>query len=94
MVVARDALLRHALVFHRRFEHHAVGKLLDHPALDLLPGGLAAKSLEAALLGEPLLAAVVLRVADQDIGCTPVQIDANPVIVSSSAVVACFKEIL
>src|SRR2546423_344441 len=38
MTVPRHAhRLRDALVFHCRREHHAVGELLDHAALDLLP---------------------------------------------------------
>src|SRR6266702_2683515 len=39
MTVPRHAgLLRNALVFGRRLEHHTVGELVDEVALDLLPG--------------------------------------------------------
>ena len=41
MIVARDALgLGDLLVLDRRLQHHAVGELVDHAALDLLPGRL------------------------------------------------------
>src|ERR1700683_2658477 len=37
MTVARNVLLRDALILDRGLEHHAVGELVDHGALDLLP---------------------------------------------------------
>src|SRR5438132_10676168 len=70
---------RNPLILDRRLEHHPMRKLVDHATLDLLPGGLAAGNLEAPLLRQRLFAAVALRLADQDIGGTLVQIDANPV---------------
>src|SRR5256885_10437870 len=54
MTVPRHAgLLRNALVFDRRLEHHTVGELIDEVALDLLPGRLA--------LGIGLAAAILKR---------------------------------
>ena len=37
-----------ALIFHRGLEHHAVGELIDHPALDFLPRRLACRILVTA----------------------------------------------
>ena len=52
MIVARHPEgLGDALKLHRRLEHHAVGKLVHHGALDLLPRRLAGRILEAA--GDP-----------------------------------------
>ena len=52
VVVARDAHgLGDVLVFDRRLQHHALGELVDHAALDLLPGRLALRDREAALGG-------------------------------------------
>src|SRR5258705_12801652 len=52
MTVPRHTgLLRNALVFDRRLEHHTVGELVDEVALDLLPGRLALRiGIAAALL--------------------------------------------
>src|SRR5580700_7979878 len=48
VIVARNGFLCDALVFDRRLEHHAVGELVDHATLDLLPWRLARRILEAA----------------------------------------------
>src|SRR5919112_199672 len=49
MVAPRHAEgLRDALVFHRRLQGHALRELVDHRALDILPGGLARRIGEAA----------------------------------------------
>src|SRR6266571_668092 len=69
MTVPRHAgLLRNALVFDRRLEHHTVGELIDEVALDLLPGRLALGiRIAAALLQRrPPLGKLLGR--DQDIG--------------------------
>ena len=50
VIVSRYALLRDPMVFDRGFEHHAVGELIDHGALDLLPRRLARRVAVAALL--------------------------------------------
>src|SRR3954469_9788661 len=50
MIVSRCAFLGDPMIFDRRFEHHAVGELIDHGALDLLPGCLARRVAVAALL--------------------------------------------
>lgn len=47
MVVSGHAFLRDVLIFNRRPEHHAVGQLIDHRALDFLPGRLACGIFEA-----------------------------------------------
>src|SRR3569623_1268980 len=48
MIVARHELLGDALIFDRRLEHHAVGELVDHAALNLLPRRLVRRIGEAA----------------------------------------------
>src|SRR6516164_4564337 len=50
VIVAGHESLRHALVFHRRLEHHAVAELIDHGALDLLPRRLTRRIAIAAVL--------------------------------------------
>src|SRR5258705_7495621 len=40
VIVSRHALLCDPMIFDRRFEHHAVGELVNHGALDLLPWSL------------------------------------------------------
>lgn len=51
VVVAWNALLCYALIFHRRLEHHAVRELIDHAALDLLPWRLTCRiGIAASLL--------------------------------------------
>ena len=52
VIVARDAFLRDALIFDCRLEHHAVGKLVDHGALNFLPWCLARWIFKAAALFE------------------------------------------
>src|SRR5580658_5298359 len=56
VIIPRHALLRDALILDGGGEHHAVGELLDHGALDLLPGRLARRDVEAALAGERVAA--------------------------------------
>src|ERR1700722_3280257 len=68
VIVPRHALLRDALILDGGGEHHAVGKLLDHGALDLLPGRLARWEVEAALAGERVAAAAELFGRDHDVG--------------------------
>src|SRR5262249_54505481 len=80
VIIARHAeRLGDALILHSRLEHHAVGELVDHRTLDLLPGRLALRSLETAtvLEGEATLCQFLLR--DQHIGSTLVEVDANAV---------------
>jgi hypothetical protein len=68
-----------AMVLHRRLKHHAVGELIDHGALDLLPWRLARRKLETALVlqGKATLRQFLLR--DQNVGCARVKIDADAV---------------
>ena len=60
MIVARRTGLRDAPEFDRGLEHHAVGKLLDHAALDFLPWRLAWRiAIAAAAAAAPRAAARV-----------------------------------
>src|SRR6266478_2894823 len=80
MIVARRREgLGDALVLHGRFEHHAVGELVHHRALDFLPWRLALGKLEAAavLQGKPALREFGFR--DQDVGRTFVKVDTDTV---------------
>src|SRR3954469_24473976 len=80
VVVTRHAArLRDLLIFHRRAQHHAVGQLVHHAALDFLPRRLALGETIAALLLQLRLAFGELRLRDQDIRGTFVQIDPNTV---------------
>src|SRR5678815_3971296 len=50
VIVARDALgLGDLLVLDRGLQHHALGELVDDPALDLLPGRLVSREFVAAV---------------------------------------------
>src|SRR5215468_10077524 len=73
------ALLRDALVFDRRLEHHAFGELIDEVALDFLPRRLAVRIGVAATLLQRRAPLGELRGRDQDIGGALVQIDAYAV---------------
>src|SRR5258708_3585414 len=80
MIIARHREgLGDALVLHGRLEHHAVGELVHHGALDFLPRRLALGKLEAAavLQGKPALCEFGFR--DQDVGHTLVKVDADAV---------------
>ena len=80
MIIARHREgLGDALVLHGRLEHHAVGELIHHGALDFLPRRLALGKLEAAavLQGKPALRKLGFR--DQDVGRALVEVDADAV---------------
>src|SRR3977135_525192 len=79
MIIPWHVLLRDALIFDRRLEHHALGELVDHAALDLLPGRLARRIFEAALLLQRRAARGELGVRNQDIGRALVEVDAHAV---------------
>src|SRR5580658_10261048 len=79
VIIPRHALLRDALILDGGGEHHAVGELLDHGALDLLPGRLARREVEAALAGERVAAAAELLGRDHDVGAALVEVDADAV---------------
>src|SRR5262249_48831789 len=64
VVVARYERLRDAMIVHRWFEHHAIGELIDHAALDLLPRGLAGGIFPAAVLLERGAALCKLGIGD------------------------------
>src|SRR3974377_1239391 len=68
MIVPRHELLRHALVFDRRPEHHAIRERIDHAALGLLPRCLALRIIVAArtLKLAEALCEFVLRYQDVD----------------------------
>src|SRR5262252_7326670 len=71
--------LGNALILHGRLEHHAVGELVDHGALDLLPGRLAGRELEAAAALQSKAALRKFCLRDQHIGAALVEIDADAV---------------
>src|SRR3569623_1027231 len=79
MIVARHEFLGDALILDRRLEHHAVGELIDHAALDLLPRRLMRRIGEAAALLQFGAALIELRVAEQDVGAAHLQDDAYAV---------------
>src|SRR5438067_827409 len=80
VIVARNsAQLRDLLIFHRRLEHHAVGELIDHAALDLLPRRLALWIMVAAVLLQLRTPLGELALRDEDIRRALVEIDAHPV---------------
>src|SRR5580704_19082489 len=68
VIIAGNGFLRDALVFDRRLEHHAVGELVDHAALDLLPRRLARRIFEAAGLLQSRAALRQLFLRNQDVG--------------------------
>src|SRR5262245_61358439 len=73
------ALLRDALVFDRRLEHHAFGELIDEVALDFLPRRLTVRIGVAAALLQRRAPLGKLGGRDQNIGSALVQIDAHAV---------------
>src|SRR6185437_3281754 len=79
VIIPRHELFRDALVFDRRLEHHAVGELIDHAALDLLPRRLMRRIREAARLLQRRAPLREFGVADEHIGPALVQIDAHAV---------------
>jgi hypothetical protein len=52
MIVSRNAFLRNSVIFNGWLEHHAVGQLIDHGALNFLPRRLARGICKAAALFE------------------------------------------
>src|SRR5215472_7386207 len=70
-----------ALVLYRRPQHHAVGELVDHAALDLLPRGLARRIFVTAALLQRRAAFGELRLGNENVGGTLAQIDAHRVAV-------------
>src|SRR5262245_52428525 len=80
VVVARNAFgLGNFLILDGRLQHHAVGKVVDELALDLLPGRLMGGILITAMALQIGPAAIVFLLRDQDIGAALVEIDAHPV---------------
>src|SRR5215468_7892989 len=80
MIVPRHSeSLGNALILHGRFEYHAVGELVDHGALDLLPRRLAGWKFEAAAALQGKAALRKFRLRDQHIGAALVEIDADAV---------------
>src|SRR6516164_8081714 len=79
MVVARHEILRDALKFHRRLEHHAIAELIDHGALDFLPRRLAWRIAIAAALLQRRTAFGQLCRRNHHIGGAIVEIDTYPV---------------
>src|SRR5262245_32687334 len=79
MIVPRYVPLRDAMIFHRRLEHHAVGQLIDHAALDLLPRRLARGILPAAVPVQRGAPPRELRVGDQHVRAPLVEVDAYAV---------------
>src|SRR6185312_17130197 len=79
VIIPRHELLRDALIFDRRLEHHAVGKLIDHAALNLLPRRLMRRIGEAALLLQRRTAPRQLGLVHQNVGAAFLQIDEHAV---------------
>src|SRR5579885_1213983 len=79
MVVPGNALLGDMLIFHRRLEHHPVGKLIDHRSLNFLPRGLALRIMKAALPFEFGAALGELGARNQDVRGAFAQIDPHAV---------------
>src|SRR5450830_1940101 len=52
VIVPRNVLLCNALIFNGRLEHHSIGQLVDHGALNFLPRRLARGICKAAALFE------------------------------------------
>src|SRR5215831_12376322 len=80
MIVAGHAgCLGEALICYRRLEHHAVGQLVHHGALDFLPRRLASRELESAFLlqGQSPLGQIGVR--NQNICSALVEVDADAV---------------
>src|SRR3972149_2201273 len=67
------------LVFDRRLEHHAAFQLIDHAALDFLPGRLAFRELVATLALQRLPAARELGVRYLDVRSALVEVDPDDV---------------
>src|SRR5665213_1408481 len=80
VIVARHEFLRDALEFNRRLEHHAVGQLIDHAALDFLPRRLARGIFVAAALLQGRLAAGDLGLRHQNVRGALVEVDAHAVV--------------
>src|SRR5215467_12793863 len=79
VVVPWHALLRDAMIFDGWLENHAVGELIDHAALDLLPRRLARRIFPAAVTFEGGAALRELGVGDQHVRAAVVEIDAHAV---------------
>src|SRR5262249_47313168 len=73
------------MIFDRRLENHAVGELINHAALDLLPRRLARRIFVALLLLQRGAALRELGVRDQHVGAALVEVDAHAVAVLSNA---------
>src|SRR4051812_34384918 len=68
-----------ALVLDRRLEDHAVREFVHHTTLDLLPRGLVVGDGIAPAAGERRAALFELRLGNEDVRGTCVQVDAHPV---------------
>src|SRR5487761_2458877 len=80
VVVARHAHgLHHMLIFGRALEHHALIKLRHQIALDLLPGRLAYRRFETAILFQLRAALLQFGVGKHDIGAALAKIDADTI---------------
>ena len=80
MIVPWHAIgLGDLLVFDRGLQDHALGELLDHAALDLLPGRLAGRIGVAAAGGEIGSTPLQLLRGHQDIGGALIEVDPDAV---------------
>src|SRR5262245_29097878 len=80
VIVARDALgFGDLLILDRRLQHHAVGKIIDDLALDLLPGRLMRRIVIAAMPLQIGAATIVFFLRDQDVGAALVEVDAHAI---------------
>ena len=71
MTIARHEFLRDPLILYRRLEHHACRELIDHRALNFLPGCLAWRIMIAAVLVSTRHAAAASSAAGTSMSALP-----------------------
>src|SRR5580658_3545824 len=79
MIVAWNECLRHALIFDRWFQNHALRELVDHGALDFLPRRLARRIMVSAILLQCCSTISQFGRRDQNISRPLVEIDTHAI---------------
>src|SRR5215471_12177394 len=79
VIIAGHRFLRDPLIFYSWSQDHAVGKLIDHGALNFLPGRLTRRILIAVALVQCRAARCQLGGGNQNIGAAFVEINAHPI---------------